>query len=173
MSKKEFSTVVMLAKERHGEHKKSSKKSIYTYSSNRNKIRVNLVKQQLVNRKLRVQWYNDYPSTTQVVSHMIVSRRSGQLYLSSAPQTGGVWHKAFLRSVRAQDYSSYAPGILKNTSGRPPEARDISSADVHPTWTAQLTTRPAEVWPNNWRGVPNTWIWPTGVCHAPDWTRPF
>ena len=44
------------------------------YSSNRNKIQVNPVKSQLVGRKLRVQCGSDYPSTTQMVSHVIVSR---------------------------------------------------------------------------------------------------
>ena len=45
----------------------------HIYSRNRNKRQVNLVKQQLVDRKLRVQWSSDYPSTTQMVSHVIVS----------------------------------------------------------------------------------------------------
>ena len=46
----------------------------HIYSSNRNKIQVNLVKQSLVNRKLRVLWGRDYLSTTQMVSYVIVSR---------------------------------------------------------------------------------------------------
>ena len=45
----------------------------HIYSSNRNKIQVNLVKLLLVDRKLRVQWDCDYPSTTQMVSLVIVS----------------------------------------------------------------------------------------------------
>ena len=61
----------------HGNTKRLIEKHIY--SSNRNKIQVNLVKQLLVNRKLRVQWGSDYLSLTQVVSHVIVSRESGQL----------------------------------------------------------------------------------------------
>ena len=35
-------------------------------------MQVNLVKQKLVGRNLRVKWSSDYPSTTQIVSHMIV-----------------------------------------------------------------------------------------------------
>ena len=46
----------------------------HIYSSNRNKIQENLVKQWFVARKLRVQWGSDYPSTTQMVTHVIVSR---------------------------------------------------------------------------------------------------
>ena len=38
----------------------------HIYSSNRNKIQVNLVKQLLVDRKLRVQCCSDYASTTQM-----------------------------------------------------------------------------------------------------------
>ena len=40
---------------------------------------MNLVKQLLVNKKLRAQWGGDYPSTTQVVSHVIVLHGFGQL----------------------------------------------------------------------------------------------
>ena len=47
-------SVVMLAKERHGEHKGQIEKHVY--SSNRNKIQVNLVKREFVNRKLRVHY---------------------------------------------------------------------------------------------------------------------
>ena len=54
----------------------------HIYSSNRNKIQVNLVKQKLVDRKPRVQWGSDCPSTTQVVSHMAVSCGSSQLPLT-------------------------------------------------------------------------------------------
>ena len=46
----------------------------HMYSSNRNKIQVDLVKQWLVGRKLRVQCGSDYPSTTQMVLHIIASR---------------------------------------------------------------------------------------------------
>ena len=73
----------MLAK-RHGEHKKVDKKE-HIYSSNRNKIQANLVKQLLVNRNLRVQWGNDYPSTKLVISHVIVWVRV--VWVWSAPLT--------------------------------------------------------------------------------------
>ena len=62
-------SVMMLTKERHGEHKRFDRKT-----SNRNKIQVNLVKQWLVSRKLRVQCGSYYASTMQMVSHGIVSR---------------------------------------------------------------------------------------------------
>ncbi len=59
--------VVMLTKDRHGERKKVG----FQVTVN---IQVNVVKQQLVDRRLRVQWCSDYQSTTQMVSHVIVSR---------------------------------------------------------------------------------------------------
>ena len=69
----------------------------HIHSSNRHKIQVNLVRQWLVNRKLRVQRGSDNPSTSQVVSHEIVSRGSGQRYWLRAPPNGQVRHKAFLK----------------------------------------------------------------------------
>ena len=45
----------------------------HIYLTNRNKIQMNLVKQKLVDRKLRVQCGSDYLSTMQMVSHVIVS----------------------------------------------------------------------------------------------------
>ena len=63
----------MLTKKRHGGTQKGLIRK-HIYSSNRNKIQVNLVKQQLVDSKLRVQWGSGYPSTTQMISLVIVSR---------------------------------------------------------------------------------------------------
>ena len=62
----------MLTKERYGNTKRLIDKHIY--SSNKNKIEVNLFKQSLVDRKVRVQWDSNYPYTTQVVSLAIVLR---------------------------------------------------------------------------------------------------
>ena len=84
-------------------------------SSNRNKIQVNLVEQYLVNRNLRVQLGSDYRFTTQVVSHVIVSRGSGQLYLSSSPPTGWVWHKAFKGGSRHRAEAHTRPAVWKIT----------------------------------------------------------
>ena len=69
-------TVVILAKERHEEHKRLIEKHILVYSSNRNKIQLNLVKQQLVKR--------------------IVSHGFGQVFVFR-PTTGEVWHKAVFK----------------------------------------------------------------------------
>ena len=67
------------------------------YSSNRNKILVNMVKQQLVGRKLRVRCGSDSPSTTQMVSHVIVSRWLVHWYLTYAPPSVRMWHKAVFK----------------------------------------------------------------------------
>ena len=69
----------------------------HIFSSNRNKIQVDQVKQLFLNRKLRVLWGSDNPSTTLVVSHVIGSRWFGQRYLLHAPPNGQVRHKAFLK----------------------------------------------------------------------------
>ena len=61
----------MLTKESHGEYKRFDRKNIF---KKWNKIQVTLVKQELVGRKLRVQYGSDYPSTMQMVTHVIVSR---------------------------------------------------------------------------------------------------
>ena len=42
--------------------------------------------------------------------------------------------------------------------GRPLEARGISSNEAHPTRTVQSTTRPVEMWPNNWRAAQTRWL---------------
>ena len=47
----------------------------------------------------------------------LLRRQVIQRYLSAVQPTGGVWHKAFLRWVRAQDRSPDAPSIPKNASG--------------------------------------------------------
>ena len=70
---KEKEIVARLTKERHGVTQKGLIGK-HIYSRNRNKIKVNLVKDKLVDRKRRVQCGSDYPSPTQMVSHVIVSR---------------------------------------------------------------------------------------------------
>ena len=133
---------------------------------------------------MRVQSGSDYPSTTQVVSHVIVSRGSGQLYLSSLPPNRGIRHKAFLSWVRRSATAHTRSAFCKNTSGpkdghlrrqassltspkrvKPWVAaywgqRDLHCRDTHDR-AAHLTIRPAEGRPNNWRGVPNTGVWLT------------
>ena len=69
--------VVMLAKERHGKHKKVDRKTYFQVTETRYKW--TWLNSKLVNRKMRVQWGSDYLSTMQVVSYMIVSCGSGQL----------------------------------------------------------------------------------------------
>ena len=46
----------------------------------------------------------------------------------------------------------------KSLAGQPFEAWWISSDQA--LRAVQSTTRPAEVWPTNWRGAPNTGVWP-------------
>ena len=89
----------------------------HKYSCNRNKIQVNLVKQWLVDRKLRVQWDSDYSSTMQMVSHVIVSH---WLMHSLTCIYGGGWvhyvgsitvslrhfHLAFYPYILGQPYNS-------------------------------------------------------------------
>ena len=58
------------------------------YTSNRNKIQVDLVRQYLVNWKLRVQWGSDYPPTMLVISDMIVLCGFGQLLWCSIDEEG-------------------------------------------------------------------------------------
>ena len=59
-------------------------------------------------RKLRVQWGSDYPSTTQMVSHLIVSRWLVNWYLLYALPSLQEWHKAVFRWVRSQGHSQDA-----------------------------------------------------------------
>ena len=47
----------------------------------------------------------------------VLPKSRSQRYLSSVPPTGRMWHKAFLRWVRAQGLNPDAPGIRKNASG--------------------------------------------------------
>ena len=68
----------MLAKERHKEHKKVDSKTYIQVTETRYKW----TWFKIVNSKLRVQWDSGYPSTTQVVSHVNVSRGSGKLPLT-------------------------------------------------------------------------------------------
>ena len=58
---------------------------------------MNLVKQLLADRKLRVQWDSDYTSTMLVVSHVIMSRGFGPRYLLHATPNEQVRHKAFFK----------------------------------------------------------------------------
>ena len=70
---------MMLAKERHRNTKRKIEKHIY--SSNRNKIQVNRVRQFLVNRKLRVQSGSDYCPLRKWY-YVIVSRGFGSTLLN-------------------------------------------------------------------------------------------
>ena len=69
-------------------------------------------------------------------------------------------HSSKERCLRRQANNLTRPKRV-NAWGTPPEAKEISSAETHPTGTVQLTPRPAEVQPNNWRGAPNTSVWST------------
>ena len=84
--------VGMLTKERHEELKKGRLKNIYIQVTE-----TNLIEQKLVDRKLRIPWGSDYPSTTLMVSHVIESHWLAQWYLTYAPPSVRVWYKAVFK----------------------------------------------------------------------------
>ena len=88
----------------------------HIYSSNRNKIQVNLVKQYLVDRKLRVLWGSDSLSTTQMISYIIVSGERHLMLSLTCIYEGGQVHyveSTTIQNVKAQLITvQMAEGIL-------------------------------------------------------------
>ena len=127
---------------------------------------MNLVKQWLVNWKLRVQWGSNYPSATQVESYVAVLRGSGQLSVThpterassaqghfkagksrweAVPGTGGnlqCWDNT--RPSRADQNT--ADRSVPQTTGEADQTRRFGQVCCTPHWTSLFGTRPFLRW---------------------------